>query len=216
MGSTGAAVPQPSQTEAAGPKGETTRKQIFEIALDLFSSRGYHATSMQAIAERTGLLKGSLYYYIKSKDELLIRLLEHSIDDVMDRMRAAEAAGGAPFEALEAIISAEMHAIAEHQREIWIWQIERRQRQAVLEAIDAKARIVDDILRRAVRGACLHRTEVSDSDINLAFRATQGLITSFTGWYRPAQYPDLEHIVRQYCDFALRIADFRRPEAIRD
>ena len=42
------------------------------------SERGYSATSIQAVADRVGVLKGSLYHYFSSKEELLFRILEES------------------------------------------------------------------------------------------------------------------------------------------
>ena len=61
----------------AGPGAENPRRaQIIGIAADLFDRHGYHETSMQAIAERTGIRKASLYHYFRSKDELLVELHE--------------------------------------------------------------------------------------------------------------------------------------------
>jgi AcrR family transcriptional regulator len=50
--------------------------QLLETATRLFKEKGYHNTSMQDLADALGIQKGSLYYYIESKEELLQRLLE--------------------------------------------------------------------------------------------------------------------------------------------
>jgi AcrR family transcriptional regulator len=52
--------------------------QLLEAALHLFKEKGYHNTSMQDLADALGMQKGSLYYYIDSKEELLRRLLERA------------------------------------------------------------------------------------------------------------------------------------------
>ena len=49
--------------------------QLLETALRLFKERGYHHTSMQDLADALDMQKGSLYYYIDSKEGLLRRLL---------------------------------------------------------------------------------------------------------------------------------------------
>ena len=49
--------------------------QLLESATRLFKEKGYHNTSMQDLADALDLQKGSLYYYIDSKEELLRRLL---------------------------------------------------------------------------------------------------------------------------------------------
>jgi AcrR family transcriptional regulator len=48
--------------------------QLMEVAARLFASRGYHGTSMEDIASAFGILKGSLYHYVESKEDLLIKV----------------------------------------------------------------------------------------------------------------------------------------------
>ena len=52
--------------------------QLLEAATHLFKEKGYHSTSMQELADAVGMQKGSLYYYIESKEELLRRLMERA------------------------------------------------------------------------------------------------------------------------------------------
>ncbi len=54
----------------------TTKERIFEIALDLFSQKGFDAVSMREIAEAVGIKKASLYSHFSSKDELLEQIIE--------------------------------------------------------------------------------------------------------------------------------------------
>ncbi len=51
-------------------KGERTRLQIEDAAVELFMEQGYHATSMRQIAERAGLALGGIYNHFASKDEI--------------------------------------------------------------------------------------------------------------------------------------------------
>jgi AcrR family transcriptional regulator len=53
------------------PKGEQTRAQILETALELFRERGYEQTTMRAIAEAAGVAVGNAYYYFQSKEHLI-------------------------------------------------------------------------------------------------------------------------------------------------
>lgn len=50
--------------------------EIFSAALKLFQAKGYHGASMQDLADAMGMQKASLYYYIRSKEELLVRVCE--------------------------------------------------------------------------------------------------------------------------------------------
>lgn len=53
----------------------TNRERIAEAAWDLFWLKGYHATSINDIAERAKLPKGSVYNYFASKEALLTHVL---------------------------------------------------------------------------------------------------------------------------------------------
>jgi TetR/AcrR family transcriptional regulator, transcriptional repressor for nem operon len=72
-------VTQPS-SESARPGettgGETTRARIVDAARDLFYDHGYHATSLATIQRRAGVHGGSLYHFFKTKEELLVAVLE--------------------------------------------------------------------------------------------------------------------------------------------
>jgi len=69
----------------SGGTGNPRRAQIIEVAADLFDKWGYHETTMQAIADRTGIRKPSLYHYFGSKDELLVELHETLMTVVISR-----------------------------------------------------------------------------------------------------------------------------------
>ncbi|OLF18751.1 TetR/AcrR family transcriptional regulator [Actinophytocola xanthii] len=57
-----------------------TRDKIREVALELFSTRGFDQTSLREIAERVGLTKASLYYHYSSKQALLSAIVAPLVD----------------------------------------------------------------------------------------------------------------------------------------
>ncbi|NKQ58051.1 TetR/AcrR family transcriptional regulator [Amycolatopsis sp. K13G38] len=63
-------------------RGAHRAQQIVEIALRLFHEQGYASTSMDDLANAVGILKGSLYYYVDSKEDLLFLIVEHVHDTV--------------------------------------------------------------------------------------------------------------------------------------
>ena len=58
------------------PRQKVDEKTIIKEALKLFRQKSYHATSMADIAMACGLLKGSLYHYFNSKEDLMIKVIE--------------------------------------------------------------------------------------------------------------------------------------------
>ncbi|MFC3442809.1 TetR/AcrR family transcriptional regulator [Sphingobium rhizovicinum] len=78
------------------------RRQILEIAAQLFARKGYRGTSMRDIGEQAGVLGGSLYHHIKSKDALFIELHDSALDAAEARIAQAVAAQQEPWARLEA------------------------------------------------------------------------------------------------------------------
>jgi len=69
------------------PKGaanEARWAEVVSAAFDVFVERGYEAATVQDIASRVGLLKGSLYYYIESKEALLFALILRPFDNIVE------------------------------------------------------------------------------------------------------------------------------------
>jgi AcrR family transcriptional regulator len=83
--------------------------QLLETASRLFREKGYHSTSMQDLADALGLQKGSLYYYIDSKEELLRRLLEQATSWLAAQVDEIYAADLPPAEKLR--FALENHAV---------------------------------------------------------------------------------------------------------
>jgi AcrR family transcriptional regulator len=65
------------QPTAEVPITKISEDILLQEALQLFRSKGYHATSMADIAEKCGILKGSIYHYYPSKEALMGKLLEN-------------------------------------------------------------------------------------------------------------------------------------------
>lgn len=55
--------------------------EVLEAAAGVFARRGYASATVQDVADELGMLKGSVYYYIKRKEDLLLRLLTSVHDD---------------------------------------------------------------------------------------------------------------------------------------
>jgi len=73
--------PRNAQRDLKRPKPGSRLEEVLESAAKIFFTKGFHATSIEDVARDVGMLKGSLYYYIKSKDDLLFRLLLAGIED---------------------------------------------------------------------------------------------------------------------------------------
>jgi AcrR family transcriptional regulator len=62
-------------------KGEKTRADIVDCAKTLFYEHGYDGTSFTQIVDATGLFRGNIYHYFKTKDEILEAVVERYLDE---------------------------------------------------------------------------------------------------------------------------------------
>lgn len=78
-----------------------TRARIHEVALELFVTQGFAATTMQDIADRLELTKAALYYHYPSKASLVRSVVQPAVNDVEALLTKAQQAGMPRRELLE-------------------------------------------------------------------------------------------------------------------
>src|SRR6478752_5549814 len=77
------------------------RQQLLDVARDRFSQQGFHATSMDEIAEAAGVTKPVLYQHFPSKRALYVELLEETGRQLLSTLADAVAAAGTLRERVE-------------------------------------------------------------------------------------------------------------------
>ena len=79
---------------------EVKRQAVLQVAAQLFNERGFHATSLDDIAARLNVSKPTLYYYVKSKDEILLQCVRQGLSMMLEGIEASRAAGGQAIDQL--------------------------------------------------------------------------------------------------------------------
>jgi AcrR family transcriptional regulator len=64
----------PGLDEGEAPEAASTRERILNVALELFTEKGFDGASLREIAERLGVTKAAIYYHFASKDDILMAL----------------------------------------------------------------------------------------------------------------------------------------------
>jgi AcrR family transcriptional regulator len=173
---------------------------LHQVATRLFRERGFHATSMQDLAEALGMNRGSLYHYIESKDDLLWLIVSGALARLDEAVRP-ELEAEAPGEVrLRRAIAAHLRYAADHGDEFSLIQIELRalapeRRRELIARRDAyesgfRAAIADGIAEGAFRA----------TDVKVAAIAVLSTCNWFSQWYRPGGPMTVD-------DFAHRFAD---------
>ncbi|MBD8605499.1 TetR/AcrR family transcriptional regulator [Aeromicrobium fastidiosum] len=101
---------------ATGEKGHRRRAVILDAAEGLFADQGYERTTTQDVADAAGILKGSLYYYVSSKEELLFRVVLRT----HERLHAfvvteADYASLVPLEGVRTFIARHVEWVLKHR-----------------------------------------------------------------------------------------------------
>ncbi len=82
------------------------RAEIVQAAAQIFREKGYHATSMQDIADAVHLQKASLYHHVESKQEILLEILDHALDRMTTEITAVVDSDHSPTEKLRLALQA--------------------------------------------------------------------------------------------------------------
>jgi AcrR family transcriptional regulator len=78
------------------------RRQLLDVAVDVFATRGFHGTSMDEVAEAAGVTKPVLYQHFDSKRELYLELLEDVSSQLVSSVTAEVGGASGPRQRVEA------------------------------------------------------------------------------------------------------------------
>lgn len=151
----------------------------------VFRERGYHAASMQEIADAVGMQKGSLYYYISGKQELLFMILERAIDTITARIDSIYRSGLPPREKLWQAIVSHVEVVSQRMDMLTILLRERhaltQSQQAVIdEKSNNYERLFQKILSEGVRSG-----DFRPMDTKIVSFGILGMCNWLYTWYKP-------------------------------
>ncbi|GBQ01118.1 TetR family transcriptional regulator [Streptomyces spongiicola] len=160
---------------------QATRAKLYEAAVTLIAEQGFSATTVDEIAERAGVAKGTVYYNFSSKTELFEELLRYGVGLLTASLREAadevEQRGGSKTEALDGMIRAGLVFIDRYPAftQLYVAELWRTNRawQSTLTVVRREAvAVVETVLREGVE-----RGELSgEIDIPLTAAALVGMV----------------------------------------
>jgi AcrR family transcriptional regulator len=177
--------------------------ELLRAATQFFRERGFHATSMQDLAEALGMNRGSLYHYIDSKDDLLWSIVSGALDRLDRRVRPILESDSSGADRLRRAIAAHLAFAAAHGDELSLVQIELRslsdeRRRTIIDRRDSYER-----LWRAAIEAALAERSLRSTDVRLAGIAILSACNWFTQWYRPDGSMRVDQIATAFADLFL-------------
>lgn len=181
-----------------------TRDEILEAAAQIFGQKGFHAASMQDIAQAVNLQKASLYHHVSSKQEVLLAVLDRALDLLIDHMQAVVAQPLPPEEKLRQAMIVYLNVMLEHRDLAAVLLLEHRSLEPELHARHIPRR---DRFEKLWRDLILEGQQTgvfTPVDPNLTARALLGVMNWTITWYKPDGPLNPQDIAVQYADLFLR------------
>lgn len=160
---------------------QATRQKLYEAAVTLIAEKGFSSTTVEEIAERAGVAKGTVYYNFASKTVLFEELLRHGVGLLTASLQAAADTtaerGGTKVEALDAMIRSGLGFIDAYPAftQLYVaelWRTNRAWQSTLLVVRQEAVAVVETVLREAVEGG-----ELSEEiDIPLTAAALVGMV----------------------------------------
>ena len=161
-----------------------TRDEILEAAAQIISQKGYHAASMQDIAQAVNLQKASLYHHVSSKQEILMILLNRGIDLLTERLEAVVVQPVSADEKLRQAMFTYLQTLAEYESLSAVLLLEHRSLEPDLHDLHIPRRDRFERIWRDVIQEGMDQGVFACDSPSIAARAVLGVMNWTITWYR--------------------------------
>ncbi|MGA9532272.1 MAG: TetR/AcrR family transcriptional regulator [Anaerolineales bacterium] len=180
-----------------------TREDILHASAQIFRRKGFHATSMQDIADAVGLQKASLYHHIASKQEILLALLDQALDLLIEDLSAVANSDRPPREKLRTAVRTYIRTLSDHADLASVLLLEYRylKHDLLQRHIDRRDRF--EAIWRSLLQEGIESGDFRPVDPTLAGFALLGVQNWMITWYRPGGDLDPDEIAESFADLYL-------------
>ena len=187
-----------------GAAAEDSRwPELLRIAATTFAERGYRSTSLQDIADRFGVFKGSLYHYIRTKEDLLYEIMRGVLTASVADLRRHAGGEGDALERLGAVLRGHVRHLIDNLAETTvvlheIGQLREERRRSL--PVDEFHRTFTALIAQGQREGTVAPELVPE----LASLALLGSVNHIYRWYRPGGAHTPDEIADQFAAVLLR------------
>ncbi len=184
----------PAEASASRRKG-WRKAEIIEKAAECFMERGYHATTVDDVAERLGCTKGRIYHYYATKTDLFFDVHREGMDRLFRALEPALRAEGSGLEVLRAMCLAHAEAMFEHHtfenvvaQGVQVHRFDAttpESRATLRELIDSRDRFEGHFKQALARAAA--DGSMRPVDVDVTSKVVLGALQWTIFWYRPAK-----------------------------
>lgn len=193
-----------TRTRGTRRSARDRRQQILEVSTALFREKGYHATSLDDIADRIGFTKPAIYYYFKSKEDLLFTIVDEIVETALARMRGIAEREGSIVERLHDLVAENTRVILENIEANTVFYNERgllskEREEQVREREREYTKVVRDLYAEGVA-----RGELLDVDPGIATATLFGASIWTYRWFDPNGRRSIDEVAQGVADLLLK------------
>jgi TetR/AcrR family transcriptional regulator, cholesterol catabolism regulator len=181
-----------------------TRDQILEVAAQIFRQKGFHAASMQEIAEAVNLRKASLYHHVSGKQEILLELLNQAMDNLIESTQNLFSQNKPPEARLIEAIHQYLEALVTHPDLANVLLLEYRSLDLDLQSRhkprrDHFEKLWRDLIQEGIDTGIFYQMDAS-----IAAKTLLGSMHWAITWYRQDGPLDIHQISNVYSNLLLK------------
>jgi len=159
--------------------------RALDAAVELFSRKGYAATSTREVAELLGIQKATLYYHVESKEDLLFLICQSSLTQIRTDVETAIRDSSDPLDRVQTLICSHIESLlrdaAEHSTTFTEMHALSEQRFGqIMKLRDTYENLVRSVLQEARDAGVLRQ----DIEVKYLCLALLGIMNRVTVWYR--------------------------------
>lgn len=177
------------------------KMNILRVAARLFSEKGYHEATLEEIARELKYTKGSLYYYVSSKQELLFQCHELAMDLLLENIRKIRQSPLPPDQMLREVIKGHIETLVSEFNLITValgsdYELEKEYAAAIIARRDQYEEIIAGIIREGMNQGVFRPVPVK-----MVINLIMGAANWIGRWYNPQGPLTVQEISQFYADY---------------
>ncbi len=178
-------------------------EEILGVAARLFREKGYMATTMDDIAGELFITKPALYYYIKTKHDLLYEICETAINRLMEPVAEIRNGGGGPERRLHDLVTWHVSMFSTNGDIINVYLADEGELPPEKrEYIRGRSREFEAVYRGLV-SELIDEGTFRDVDVPMTVRAISGMCNWLSSWYRADGAMTADEIADMFLDLIM-------------
>ena len=186
------------------------RKEIIEGAIKVFTAKGFHSATVREIADAAGLTMGSMYNYIRSKEDIIYIVYQYITKILRDEVTDAIAGLSDPKERLKVALRQNLNTIYEYQDIVmFIYKastfLDKESLHEVLAKETEYMELFENLLRDYFKGMAVDETRIRLAADLLAYIP---VIMTFRRWSLRRRFESMDMVMKGIHDFILHGIEF--------